>query len=479
VVEVRTDARAAGRGAIAIVATQSLSRLVLLAFIIVSARIVGPDQFSRYATVTALLLVCGFIVDFGTTSAATKLISSGRDSDQVLRDSLMACALLGVLGYAVGMVLAGVVGRSTSAVIDFVVGGFFLPIEGVATSLIGALDGRGLITQRSIVTLVRIGLGPLIGIAAIEATDNIRLAMAGLAIGPCVAVGVAVFITYRYRVWSLRARLNPLAGRYLIKMAIPFAVIVGASATMARIDVLILSAISTKTETSDYNLALRAVEALQYPLWAILGPALYLFSKRMADKDMEGAVRAYQVVAKTLYAFSLPLAVGMMVLGHQVIVAIFGQAYSGAGTPLVILSAGLWLTYLIGLGGIFVTSFPHMRPVVIMIVLVDLAAIVVQVPFILRWGAIGASIGLLLGQVLTALVQVFFVRRILAVWLPAQPPWRLVVSAIGCGGVALWLRSVSLPLAIVAGGLTFVVLVFVSRGFTREEARGFAALIRR
>ncbi len=335
-VEVRKDARAAGRGAIAIVATQTLSRAMLLGFVIISARKVGPDQFSRYATVAALLVVTGFIVDFGTTSATTKVISAGEDSDKVLRNSLTACALLGLLGYLVGIVLAGLIGRSTSAVVDFALAGFFLPLEGITTSLTGALDGRGLITQRSIVSLFRLGLGPLIGIIVIELTYNIRLAMVGLAIGPTVATVVAVIITYRYRVWSLRVRLNPMAGRSLIRQAIPFAVIVGASATLARIDVLILSAISSKVETADYNLALRAVEALQYPLWAMLGPTLYLFSKRLAARDVEGAVRAYQVVIKAFFAISLPLAAGAVVLGHQVIEAIFGQAYAGAGTPLVI-----------------------------------------------------------------------------------------------------------------------------------------------
>ncbi len=478
-VEVRKDARAAGRGAIAIVATQTLSRALLLGFVIISARKVGPDQFSRYATVAALLVVTGFIVDFGTTSATTKVISAGEDSDQVLRNSLSACALLGLVGYVVGIVLAGVIGRSSSAVIDFAVAGFFLPLEGICTSLTGALDGRGLITQRSIVSLFRLGLGPLLGIIIIEATYNIRLAMVGLAIGPTVAAVVAVIITYRYGVWSLRVRLNPLAGRSLIRKSIPFAVIVGASATLARIDVLILSAISSKVETADYNLALRAAEALQYPLWAMLGPTLYLFSKRLAAADVEGAVRAYQVVIKAFFAISLPLAAGTVVLGHQVIEAIFGQAYAGAGTPLVILATGLWLTYVIGLGGMFVTSFPAMRPVVIMIVVVDLAAILVQMPFIFRWGAIGAAIGLLIGQLLTALVQLIFVRRTLQVWLPAAPSWRLVLPALGCGAAALSLRSTSLVGAIAAGVVAYAALVVITKGLTREEARSFLSLIRR
>ncbi len=478
-VEVRKDARAAGRGAIAIVATQTISRALLLGFIVISARKVGPDQFSRYATVAALLVVTSFIVDFGTTSATTKIISAGGDSDQVLRNSLSACALLGVIGYAVGILLAAVIGRSSAAVIDFAVAGFYLPLEGVTTSLTGALDGRGLITQRSIVSLVRLGLGPLIGIVVIEVTFNIRLAMIGLAIGPSVAMVVAAIITYRYRVWSLRFRINPMAGRSLVRQAIPFAVIVGASATLARIDVLILSAISTPTETADYNLALRAVEALQYPLWAMLGPTLYLFSKRLAARDIEGAVRAYHVVIKAFFTISLPMAAGMVVLGHQVIQSIFGQAYSGAGTPLVILSTGLWLTYVIGLGSMFVTSFPAMRPVVIMIVVVDTAAILVQMPFIFRWGAIGASIGLLLGGVLTALVQLAFVRRTLGVWLPVLPSWRLVAPALMCGAAAWPLRSSSLALAVLAGAVTYGALIIVTKGLTRDEARSFISLIKR
>ena len=313
----------------------------------------------------------------------------------------------------------------------------------------------------------------------IAVTPNIRLAMVGLAIGPTLAMLVAIVITYRHRVWSLRARLNPWAGRHVIRQALPFAVIVGASALLARFDVLILSAISTKTATADYNLALRAVEALQYPLWAMLGPTLYLFSKRLAEQDVEGTMRAYHVVSKAFYTISLPVAAGMVVLGHQVILFVVGRAYSGAGTPLVILSAGLWLTYVVGLSGMLVTSFPNMRPVVVMIVLVDSAAIAVQTPFILRWGAIGASAGLLLGQFLTALVQIIFVRRTLHVWMPVLPPWRLVVAAAACGAVAWGLRSESLELAIVAGGLTFVALAVVTGGLSRAEAQSFASLIRR
>jgi O-antigen/teichoic acid export membrane protein len=478
-VEVRKDARAAGRGAIALVLVQSLSRVLLLAFIVAAARKVGPSDFGRYATVAALLVVTGFVADFGTTQATTKLVTSGSDSDSVLRDSLSACGLLGLFSYLVGIGLAAIIGHGESATIDFAVAGFSLPLDGLTTSLSGALDGRGLITQRAIVSLVRIGLGSIIGVVVVEWTGSIRFAMIGLAIGPAVALGVAVWITYRSGVWRLRANLNPWAGRDLLRRSIPFALISGASATLARVDVLVLSALSTSTQTADYNLALRAMEALQYPLWAMLGPTLFLFTRRLGSNDVEGAVRAFQVLAKAFFMISLPMAAGMAVVGHDVIDTVFGRAFSAAGSPLVILSAGLYLTYMVGLAGMFVSAYPSMRQVVTMIIIVDLTAIALQLPFIYRWGAIGAAIGLMIGQLMTMVVQVIFVRRTLGVWLSVLPPWRLVVAALACGSIAKVLLPVSMPLAVAGGVVTYVVLVAVTKGVTRAESRSFVSLVRR
>jgi O-antigen/teichoic acid export membrane protein len=463
------DARAAGRGALALIVLQTASRLILTGFIVVATRTVQPSQFGRYSTFAAILFVAGFVSDFGTTSAITKVTSAGRDSNSVLHDAMSACILLGVVAYGLGCCIAALVNRGGPVLGDFAIGGLCLLFDAALTSVNGALDGEGKSWERATNTFLRGAVGAVVAALLLVSTGSIRLAIGGLATGSAVALGVSLWTASRHSVWDLRLRRDPRAGAAVLRVALPFALISGVSVIVARIDVLTLAALRTPAQTASYDLALRAVESAVFPVYVATGPMLYLFARRLAEDDVLAARRAFGLIAKAAYLVALPLSTLVPVCGPQAVRFVLGPAYAHTGGPLVIMSSALFIWYISALEGVVLTAIPGMRSVVALTIGIDVLAIIIQVPLIVWKGVDGAAVGLVGGLVVAAVLEALYLRRRLGVWLPLLPPVRLVAAAVLAGAIALVLRSTSLFLALAVAGVAYGGVVLITRAITAQE----------
>src|SRR5690606_1059640 len=114
------------------------------------------------------------------------------------------------------------------------------------------------------------------GALAVVLTGEIGPAVAMLAAGPIVACGLAMWASRRSRVWSLA--LRPHWGRSvsLFRSAVPYAILGGIGAMVARLDLLMLSWLSSTGEVARYDLPLRAVEAAASFGLVIGAPALFI-----------------------------------------------------------------------------------------------------------------------------------------------------------------------------------------------------------
>lgn len=465
------DGRTAGRGALILGLSQSGARALMAGFLIVGTRILEPSQFGRYSTVAAVLVVSGFISDFGTTPAITKLVSSGKDANTILSQSLSACFFLGMSAYAFGLLLCTLLGYSHQIRADFAILGLSLPFDACVTSVNGALDGSGLFYRRAKITFVRIGIGAVLATIALVLTGSIRVALLGLAGGSLVGLALAIATALRSRVLTSRPTLNPLPGLPLIRMGLPFAMTSSAGILYARFDVLVLARVASSATTAKYDIALRVVDVALTLRAVIDGPAMFLFAKRLSIRDYEGISRSFRSTAKILFVVSLPISAVMAVLGPQLVSLLFGDAYEGVGAPLAILSGHIFVLYVNGLLSVVISALPNMRPVVRMVVAMNIAGMILQLPFILLFHSAGAAAGFVIGQVLIVIAQASFLRRQIGIWLPIFPQARLLLAGAVCAAVAFALRDVPVVVAVLASFVAYGLVAIGTRVLGIEELR--------
>lgn len=473
------DARAASRGALALILLQSVARLAILGFVVAAARAVPADQFGRYSTVAAVLILVGFISDFGTTSATTKRVSAGADTNRLLTDSLSMCALLGLLAWSLGTAGLIAAGYPHFVVGDFIVLGAALPFDACTSTIVGAMDGSGKIAQRAWVSLIRVGGGAVLAGGTILATGSIRAALAGLAAGSVIASITAVVIAQRTGLWTAHIRLNPRYGYALIVAALPFAAISSLSVVSSRFDVVLLSAITSRATTASYDLALRAIESPLFLVWLFAGPTMFLFTRRLLAGDTDGVKRAFERTARVFSLVSLPLSAGAATLAGPLIRTAFGTGYESAIGPMAILGGQLFLMFMTGLQGMLLTALPRLRPAVILIGVINVAGVAIQGAFIVAFGALGAAAAIPICQVLAIAAQAVLLRRRVGIWAIGAPSPRVWVSAAVCGVVAHVLEPNGLAAAVVGGGVAYAVALVCTRAVTAEDLTFIRAMARR
>jgi O-antigen/teichoic acid export membrane protein len=473
------DARAATRGGLALAVLQTVARLLGFVFAVVATHEVAPDQFGRYSIVAALLLIGGFVADFGTTTVITREVSADASrSDPLLTHTLAASLALGLVAYGGIVVFVLVAGYPHVTVVDTLLGGLALPCDAVLTSVLGALDGHGLVARRAVLSFLRVAIITGAGALALVAGLGVRSAIVTMAVGPAVGLGVSVVVARAANVWRGRVRPAYAPARDLIRRAVPFALLGSINVLILRFDVVLLSLLSSRGETAAYDLTLRIIEGLSYLGPVIVAPALFILSRRLATGDVAGADRAYREATRVLYLASLPLSVGIVALHEPLVRLFFGARYAASEVPLAILGAQLWLSFVSSIQGTILIAGGETRRAILRAGLVAAITVALDVAVIPAHGARGAASVLIVTEVATVLSFGELIWRRWRIATPI-PPLGAIAAAAGCG-VAAWLLRDYLALAVLAGAVVYGGgLLLTGTVDRRDLTRLRAAVLRR
>jgi O-antigen/teichoic acid export membrane protein len=472
------EARAATRGVLALSLLQTLGRAFGLSFALGATRLLVPAELGRYSTVSGIVLFGGFIADFGTSLAITRRVSADPDTtDHLLGGTLGMSLAIGLLSYAAVVAFAIVAGYPQATTVDIAIGAIALPISALATSLLAALDGHGLLDRRAVITFVQSGVVALGGLATLWAGWGVRSAVAFIPAGPLVALVMAAWVLRRSAAWRSRPGLDFQASRDLLLEALPYAVLAGIAAFTLRFDLVFVSVVSTAAETARYDLALRSVEAVTYLGTVIAAPVIFILSRRLVRTDTVGAQRALGQAARFAYVVGLPLSVLLAAVATPAVHLLYGADYANVAGPLAVLAGQIWLNLLVSLLGSAVIAAGLGRPIIPISAGVAVSGVVMDLVLVPPMGATGAAWAAVGAQIVAIVGFSMFVRRRIGLWV-TLPRTSVVVATIAGGSTAWALQRSMGVAAAVIGGLVYGVLLVTFRGVGRADLALLRAAVR-
>jgi len=407
----------------------------------------------RYSTVAAIVVVANLLADFGTSPAITRVVSRGRHAaDALLSGTLLPSLCLGLV-VMVAVLGFGAVAYHGPSVGDIAIGALAVPAAAMLSSVLGGLDGAGLIARRALITALQTVVIAL-GVVPVLAGVGIRAAIAALAVAPWIAFLVASVVARSAGLWRSRLAFDMAATRRLVRAALPFALCGGLSALVLRFDIILLSLVRTPAETASYDLALRLLEATTYVGTAIGSALLFILSRRLGEGDRDGAHRAYGEAMRLLYALGLPLSVALVILARPLVGVVLGHGFGQVATPLAILGGAQWLTFVIMAQGTLVLAGDRIErgiPVWIANAGFTVGLDLVMVP---RYGPSGAAVAMVVSWCFAATVLGWFNRRTAGIATP-RPSLRVLGTTAAMGLVLMVLRHAPLPVGGGAGLITY------------------------
>jgi len=471
------DGRAAARGGLSLLVLQTFGRLLGLVFIFVATRQLIPAEFGRYSTVAGVVVLGSFLADFGTSSAMTRLL--GRrpaDADRLLAGTIGASLLLGIVAYGAVVGFAAIAYQGP-IIGDMAIGALAIPSASVLSSLLGALDGVGLIARRALVTALQTFVVSA-GVVPVLLGSGVRGALAALALAPAVSLLPAMQTLRRSGIWRSRPRTDPATIRILLRAAVPFALTGGLSALTMRFDVVFLSLVRSTAETARYDLALRLLEAGTYMSTALTAPLFFLLSRRLGANDIEGARRAYGEAVRLLYLLGLPISIGVLLLARPIVDVALGPGYGAAALPLAIMGAAQWVNWLNYAQGSLIMAGNFVRRGVGVAGLLTGITLILDVLLIPTLGPTGAAIAMVATWTLSAVLFHRLHARTVGIVTPV-PSIRLLIPAVAMAIAVFPLRDRPLPVPVLAGACLYVAGVCLSGAVTGADRRRVVRMLRR
>ena len=347
---------------------------VLLSFAanLVLARVLGASTYGIYAYALAWMNLIAVPATFGMDNVLVRDVSAYRTREQWRHLSgllwwsngaalLFSLLLAGAAAIAVAMFMESPVQR-TALWIALAA----LPVAALTRLRKGALRGLQHVVVGQLPEQI---IRPVLLMALLGGTYAIlrQPIAAPLAVAFYVC---ASGIAFAVGAWMLRARLpnsvtkaaSTFETKAWMRSALPFMLIGGMKVLNKRTDIVMMGILSTNQEVGIYKIASRGgtlVVMLFYAFSTAVAPRI---SELYASGEIEKLQRIAVKGARTVFALTIPIAGGLVLLGDWFLL-LFGREFTAGYLVLVILSFGQLSNLVAGVVGILLNMTGHERAV--------------------------------------------------------------------------------------------------------------------
>jgi peptidoglycan/xylan/chitin deacetylase (PgdA/CDA1 family)/O-antigen/teichoic acid export membrane protein len=373
---------------------------------IIIARALGPEGKGAYAFVLQVVAVLAVVLGLGLTTANVRFVASREVSAKAATaNSLWLAAATGIFALGVCLlVLAGPLAPDPPYSLAMALTASALFVFTVLFAWLGAVAaGLSGLRPRSVAGIVAVlaVLGGLIALWLAGGLTPLRAVALGVA-GQAIAVGVVLLqergrmLAFRPSVRSLKSMVSYSARSYVVELV---------GYLHLRLDILLLGWLVGAAGVGVYSVAVSFAEIARYvPI--VIGAAMFA---RASQLSAEEAVRVSARISRLTAAIVLTTAAIFAVLGPLLIPLLFGERFSGAVLPLLVLLPGVVFMSVAEVPGSYLFSrgviyWKSAAVIVVLNVILNLIA----VP---RIGVLGAALASTVTYALFMSVILWLMRR--------------------------------------------------------------------
>ncbi len=220
----------------------------------------------------------------------------------------------------------------------------------------------------------------------------------GYSIGTVLGA-IAAVIVLRKRLAHIFSYFSAGLIRPIVASAWPFAVTGALGILLTNMDVLIISWMRSASEVGIYSAAIRIIQVL-YLIPAILQISALPILARLANKDNARFRAALERAVGLIFLVSIPLAIGGVILGMQIMGFVFGAAYIPGSLAFKILMITMIVDFPAGIISSAIFAYDHQKSLIIASLIGGVMNVIFDILLIPSFGMAGSAFGTLLTQIL-------------------------------------------------------------------------------
>ncbi|HUF94369.1 MAG TPA: flippase [Candidatus Limnocylindria bacterium] len=439
-----------GRNAMALVASQIVTKALNLAVAVVLVRWLGADELGRYAYVLAFCFPFGALADFGVATLAIREASAQpARAGAVIAAARRLTAGLGLAAVLVMMAVAILTGHEPRLLAAFALAGLGSLLSAFTLPYLVGLTAREELRRLSLHRVVGSVTGGMLTLAVLLAGGGLlALFAAGVATSVLMLV-LARALAGRALACSERAPVGAMA-----RQALPFGLLMIGFALYYRVDMVMLEWMAGSRAVGVYAAAYRFLDVVIVLAASLTGP-LFPRLSAVARARPDEARRLLEDAWRPLLALGLPLSIGAWALAPLLVGVLFGDAFADSAPLLRVL---IWATlplFWVSVANHALIAADRVWPLVAVYAASAALNVIANLLLIPRFGAAGAAAATLACEWLNLAAVVVLVRSAFGVSLSWAGLWRYAgAAALMLAGVWVF-REAGLAAAVVAGAALY------------------------
>lgn len=447
-----------------------MDKLVYVFLFAIIARKLTKSEFGTYNLVLTLVFIGGMVVTFGMEGVIIREVAKNRKkAPMFFSNSVFLTLIFSMISWPLMLCLAYMLkfGSDGMFLIGFGGGVFiFVGFSQIASAVIKGYERIDMFAAVSVCySIVALGLN----MVALWYWGTVASLIVVFFVIEVLKATTFLTIVHRYFV-QIRWQLNREIIIQILKLSVPFALLMAFGVLLHRIDMLMLGLLKPLDEVAIYGMAARFTDFLSLISGSLIGALYPTLSAKMNSTCEE----QLGLIKESMAVFAIcgfGATVLLIVLAEPIILILFGSPYIVGVSTMRWLGSAFLFSMLSGpVGTLLLAAGDQMKRLIVMGAVLLGSSIVLNLWLIPVYSYKGAAISAFSCTVLGFLIRLAL-SRIYFGRLPnlLKIMWRAVVASSVMGITLSFCQSFHPGLSLVVGGLVYITMLLLLGEFS--EAR--------
>lgn len=454
---------------------KSVSTIIGLVVASMLFRYLGKEGYGNYTTVMVFLQFFGILVDMGLYIILTKKISEDdADEDSIIGNIFTIRLISAVVFLGVAPLLVMFFPYPTIVK----TGVALLSLSFLFITLNQVLQG---VFQKHL-KMIKVTISEVLGRIVLLAGTFIAISLDRGLLPILFVVVLGTFTNFMFTFFfsrkfvKIRLRFEFAVWKKIIFEAYPIALAILFNLVYFKADMLILSLLKSQEEVGIYGAPYKILEVLVTFPAMFAGLTIPVLTYAWGQMDKERFKRVLSKAFDFLSMISIPLIVGTIFIAQPVIDLIAGEDFAESGKVLKVLIIATGTIFIGNLFGNAIVVINQQRKILKYYAVIAVISVAGYLTFIPSHSYMGAAWMTVASELMITFSTIFVVWRSTKIFPSLRLFSKVLVASAGMGVVLYMLQGYSLLLMILAGMVTYIIILILLKGISKEMVKEIVSL---
>ena len=451
------------------------SRLIRAVVLVYAARVLGASEYGIFSYALSLAGFFTVFADLGVSTILTREAAQKPQEKHVYFSTSFAIKIALVVGSAILVIIGGsFVSKMPAATVLLPFVALIVIADGLRDFVVAFFRAEEKMEREAFVTVITNVAIATFGFVILAHSHDARALTLTYTASAFAGTLAAIFLVKEEFV-HLISNLRPKLMRQILKDAYPMTILGILGMFMLNTDLIMIGWWRSTAEIGWYAAGQRVISIL-YTVPAIFASASFpVLSRAIAENDSQRTRKLMEYGLAAVLAIAIPVAVGGIILGKQIMLLLFGPEYLGGTLAFQLMLTTIIMTFSISFHSNYILGHNAQRKAIWATAAGALGNIVFNALLIPRWGIAGSAASTIVAQILNVGL-LWQINKKLNYFETLPHLTKVILATLVMASFVLGLQFLGVNVIlniVIASAIYFGMLVFLKEKLVKEIAYVF------